>query len=171
MSTKSFIPEMRKGISPSVLVLLSGVLIALQLVLPAAAFASFTRAAAPKPPEDQAFALAEVSVVRLVVSYISNTLPVGGGKIGPSAECTGLGVLVAIGYLISLRLHPFTRCPACKGLGTPGRTHGFIYRYAHRRCPANSVTRSWALMACECSRTRSFPASVYLSTEQTSPIR
>ncbi len=95
MSTKSFIPEMRKGISPSVLVLLSGVLIALQLVLPAAAFASFTRAAAPKPPEDQAFALAEVSVVRLVVSYISNTLPVGGGKIGPSAECTGLGVLVA----------------------------------------------------------------------------
>ncbi len=95
MSTKSFIPEMRKGISPSVLVLLSGILIALQLVLPAAAFASFTRAAAPKPPADQAFALAEVSVVRLVVSYIPNTLPVGGGKIGPSAECTGLGVLVA----------------------------------------------------------------------------
>lgn len=95
MSTKSFIPEMRKGISPSVLVLLSGILIALQLVLPAVAFASFTRAAAPKPPEDQAFALAEVSVVRLVVSYISNTLPIGGGKIGPSAECTGLGVLVA----------------------------------------------------------------------------
>jgi hypothetical protein len=82
--------------TPSVLALLGGILIALQFVLPATAFASPTRAAAPKPPADQAFALAEVSVVRLVVSYIPNTLPpVGGGKIGPSAECTGLGVLVA----------------------------------------------------------------------------
>src|SRR5260370_36462352 len=81
--------------TPSVFVLLGGILIALQFVLPAAAFASLTRAAAPNPPADQAFALAEVSVVRLVVSYISNTLPVGGGNIGPSAECTGLGVLVA----------------------------------------------------------------------------
>ncbi len=95
MSTKSFIPEMRKGISPSVLVLLSGILIALQLVLPAAALASFTRAAAPKPPEDQAFALAEVSVVRLAVSYSSTTQPVGGQTFVPSVECTGLGVLVA----------------------------------------------------------------------------
>ena len=43
-------------------------------------------------------------------------------------------VLVAIGYVISLRLHPFTRCPACKGLRTPGRPHGSIYGYAHRRC-------------------------------------
>src|SRR5579859_597557 len=94
MSTKSFIPEMRKGISPSVLVLLSGILIALQLVLPATAFASLTRAAAPKPPEDQAFALADVSVVRLVVSYASTTQPVGGPFV-PSVECTGLGVLVA----------------------------------------------------------------------------
>ena len=46
----------------------------------------------------------------------------------------GLGVLVAISYLISLRLHPFTRCPAGQGLGTPGRPCGFIYGYAHRRC-------------------------------------
>lgn len=41
----------------------------------------------------------------------------------------GLGVLVAISYLISLRLHPFTRCPAGQGLGTPGRPCGFIYGY------------------------------------------
>src|SRR5713101_2403832 len=94
MSTKSFIPEMRKGISPSVLVLLSEILIALQFVLPATAFASLTRAAAPNPPADQAFALAEVSVVRLVVSYSSTTQPVGGQTVVP-AECTGLGVLVA----------------------------------------------------------------------------
>src|SRR6266700_7510647 len=91
MSTKSFIPEMRKGISPSVLVLLGGILIALQFVLPATAFASLTRAAAPNPPADQAFALAEVSVVRLVISYASATQPVG----VPAVECTGLGVLVA----------------------------------------------------------------------------
>jgi len=94
MSTKSFIPEMRKGISPPVLALLSGILIALQLVLPATAFASLTRAAAPNPPADQAFALAEVSVVRLVVSYSSTTQPVGGPFV-PSVVCTGLGVLVA----------------------------------------------------------------------------
>src|SRR6266568_5318694 len=89
MSTKSFIPETRKGIGP--LVLLGGILIALQLALPAVAFASPARAAAPNPPADHAFALAEVSVVRLVVSYASATQPVS----VPSVECTGLGVLVA----------------------------------------------------------------------------
>ncbi len=81
--------------TPSVLALLGGILIALQLVLPAVAFASPTRAAAPNPPADQAFALAEVSVVRLVVSYASTTQPVGGQTLVPSVECTGLGVLVA----------------------------------------------------------------------------
>src|SRR5216683_4440144 len=81
--------------TPSVLALLGGILIALQLVLPAVAFASPTRAAAPNPPADQAFALAEVSVVRLVVSYTSTTQPVGGQTLVPSVECTGLGVLVA----------------------------------------------------------------------------
>ncbi len=92
MSTKSFIPETRKGIGP--LVLLGGILIALQLALPAVAFASPARAAAPNPPADHAFALAEVSVVRLVVSYASNTQPVGHASV-PAVECTGLGVLVA----------------------------------------------------------------------------
>src|SRR5712692_1767904 len=80
--------------TPSVLALLGGILIALQFVLPAAAFASLTRVAASNPPADQAFALAEVSVVRLVVSYSSTTQPVGGQTVVP-AECTGLGVLVA----------------------------------------------------------------------------
>src|SRR5216683_2546416 len=80
--------------TPSVLALLGGILIALQFVLPAAAFASLTRVAASNPPADQAFALAEVSVVRLVVSYSSTTQPVGGQTVVP-AECTGLGILVA----------------------------------------------------------------------------
>jgi len=95
MSTKSFIPEMRRGNGPSVLVLLGALLITLHLMLPAATFASPARIAALTPPADQAFALAEVSAVRLVVSYASNTPPVAGGKSGPSAACTGLGVLVA----------------------------------------------------------------------------
>ncbi len=73
--------------NPSVLALLGGILIALQLALPAAAFASSSRPVAPNPPADQAFALSEVSVVRLVVSYSSNTQV--------TTECTGLGVLVA----------------------------------------------------------------------------
>jgi Protein kinase domain len=81
--------------TPSVLALLGGILIALQLALPAIAFASSVRLAAPNPPADQAFALAEVSVVRLVVSYSSTAQPVGGQTLVPSVECTGLGVLVA----------------------------------------------------------------------------
>lgn len=93
MSTKSFIPEMRRSIGLSVLAQLGALLIALHLMLPAAAFASPVRMAAPPPPGEQAFALAEVSVVRLVISYASNLPPVG-GKSGPPAECTGLGVLV-----------------------------------------------------------------------------
>src|SRR5260370_24965185 len=79
--------------TPSVLALLGGILIALQLVLPAEDFTYSAHQTAPNPPADQAFALAEVSVVRLVVSYIPNTQPVG-GPFMPSVECTGLGVLV-----------------------------------------------------------------------------
>ncbi len=45
-----------------------------------------------------------------------------------------LGILLAIGYLISLRLQPFTPLPGERGLGTPGLPHGFINGYAHRRC-------------------------------------
>ncbi len=45
-----------------------------------------------------------------------------------------LALLAGGGYLISLRLHPFQRCPACKGLSPPGRHHGSVFTYAHRRC-------------------------------------
>src|SRR5438876_27203 len=81
--------------TPSVVALLGGLLVILQFVLPAVTFASPTRAATPNPPADQAFAQAEVSVVRLVVSYASNTQPGGGQTLVPVVECTGLGVLVA----------------------------------------------------------------------------
>jgi hypothetical protein len=45
-----------------------------------------------------------------------------------------LGVLVVGGYLLSLRLHPFRSCPACRNRPAPGRHHGSVYTYSHRRC-------------------------------------
>jgi hypothetical protein len=44
-------------------------------------------------------------------------------------------VLIAgFGYLVSLRIHPFRRCPACTK--TPGRHWGGVYTYGYRRCRA-----------------------------------
>jgi serine/threonine protein phosphatase PrpC len=67
---------------------LLSILFLLTLVLAQPVFASNsqTAAASDTPPTDQAFALARVSVVRLVVSYVDNENHV--------ADCTGLGVLV-----------------------------------------------------------------------------
>ena len=45
-----------------------------------------------------------------------------------------LGVIVLVGYLISLRLHPFGSCPACRNRRAAGRHHGSVYTYSHRRC-------------------------------------
>ena len=45
-----------------------------------------------------------------------------------------LAVLAVGGYLLSLRLHPFRRCPSCKNRTPPGRHQGSVYTYAHRRC-------------------------------------
>jgi hypothetical protein len=41
------------------------------------------------------------------------------------------GIIFAVGYYVSLRIHPFTKCRLCNGTG---RHYGSIYRYAHRRC-------------------------------------
>jgi DnaJ-class molecular chaperone len=40
-------------------------------------------------------------------------------------------VVFVVAWLISLRLHPFRRCPACNGTG---RHNGAIFGYSHRRC-------------------------------------
>ena len=40
-------------------------------------------------------------------------------------------VLFAVSYLISLRVHPFRKCPACGGTG---RDVGSLFTYSHRRC-------------------------------------
>ncbi len=45
-----------------------------------------------------------------------------------------LALVAGGGYLISLRLHPFRQCSACCGLLAPGRHHGALFGYAHRRC-------------------------------------
>jgi DnaJ-class molecular chaperone len=42
-----------------------------------------------------------------------------------------LGIIIAAGYFISLRIHPLTKCKLCNG---GGRHFGSVYTYAHRRC-------------------------------------
>src|SRR6266851_1880107 len=42
-----------------------------------------------------------------------------------------LVVLFVVGYLVSLRLHPFRKCPACNGTG---RHFGGFYTNSQRRC-------------------------------------
>src|SRR5713226_2198698 len=85
MSTQSNTRKWRQGIGLTALSILSGLLLALQFVLPPVAFASPERPAAPPfTPLD----LAGVSVVRLVVEYTGTTTHL-------TARCTGLGTLVA----------------------------------------------------------------------------
>ncbi len=88
------------------IILLAALLIALQLILPAVAFAAPVRIA-PNPPSDAAFARAEVAVVRLLVTYkqassaqlstpitsILGQSPVP-SPVSSQVECTGLGILV-----------------------------------------------------------------------------
>src|SRR5437879_5716819 len=95
MSTHRFAPGMRRRTTLFVLSMLSGLLIALQLLLPAIAFATAnagrSETARVLPPQQQkALDLAGVSVVRLVVSYklIGTNSPVA---------CTGLGTLIDSG--------------------------------------------------------------------------
>jgi hypothetical protein len=42
-----------------------------------------------------------------------------------------LAIIVAAGYLVSLRIHPLKRCRTCK---MTGRHFGGVYSYAYRRC-------------------------------------
>ena len=40
-------------------------------------------------------------------------------------------ILAVVGYFISLRIHPLTKCGTCNG---SGRHIGSVYTYAQRRC-------------------------------------
>jgi hypothetical protein len=42
-----------------------------------------------------------------------------------------VAAVFAVGYLLSISLHPFTNCRACKG---GSRHRGAIYSYAYRAC-------------------------------------
>jgi DnaJ-class molecular chaperone len=40
-------------------------------------------------------------------------------------------VIVAVGYLVSLRIHPLTKCPTCK---MTGRHFGSVFKNSYRPC-------------------------------------
>lgn len=43
-----------------------------------------------------------------------------------------IALVVGAGYVVSLILHPYATCGACRK--TPGRHHGAVFTYAHRKC-------------------------------------
>lgn len=93
MSTHRLISRMREGRGRSVLAMLGGLLLILQLALPAVAFASSSQQpATPAFNQQGVLDLAGVSVVRLVVSYKVPQPSHGINK--PSTSCTALGTLI-----------------------------------------------------------------------------
>lgn len=42
-----------------------------------------------------------------------------------------IGIIAAVGYYLSLKTHPLTKCNVCDG---SARHYGTTYTYAHRRC-------------------------------------
>src|SRR5258708_7279485 len=92
MSTHSYQPEMRRGVSRFAFSLLGGLLLASQLVFPSTTYALSTWTANSADPP-QSLALSEVAVVRLVFSYTA-TPATKGTTAGNPVLCTSLGVLV-----------------------------------------------------------------------------
>src|SRR5438045_4211973 len=94
MSRHNSQPEMRRGIGRFAFSILGGLLLASQLVLPSATFATSTRtASSADPPSSQSLAQSEVSVVRLVYNYTAKPASTG-TTAGNPVLCTSLGVLV-----------------------------------------------------------------------------
>ncbi len=89
MSTHNYLPEMRRGIIRFAFSILSGLLLASQLVLPSAQ--THDRA---DPSQSPSFALSEVSVVRLVFDYTAKTASTKTTTAGNPVLCTSLGVQV-----------------------------------------------------------------------------
>ncbi len=94
MSRHSSQAKMLRGIGHFAFSILGGIVLASQLVLPANGLATSTRTArSTGVPASQPLALSEVSVVRLVYSYVVTPTPKG--KTAPNPVlCTSLGVLV-----------------------------------------------------------------------------
>src|SRR5713101_8405402 len=79
--------HIRRSIYAVMLTLLGG--LALQLILPTVAFAVPARiTTSSPPPKDLAFARAEVSVVRLVVSYMTTSPRAASSSLAPSPSST-----------------------------------------------------------------------------------
>ena len=93
MSTHRNILALRRGTGRFACSLLGGLLLALQLVVPAVAFAASIHTGQRADPP-QALAQAEVSVVRLVSDYTAKTAATKTTNQGTSVLCTSLGVLV-----------------------------------------------------------------------------
>src|SRR5438132_1395578 len=86
---------MRRGIIRFAFSILSGLLLASQLVLPSVAFARSAQThRSDDPPLSQSLALSEVSVVRLVFDYTAKTASTKTTTAGNPVLCTSLGVLV-----------------------------------------------------------------------------
>lgn len=54
-----------------------------------------------------------------------------------------IGVILVGGYFVSLLLHPYAKCRACKGIG---KHRGAVFAYARRNCHRCSGTghrRRW----------------------------
>jgi hypothetical protein len=90
MRTQSYLSEMRRDISRFAFSILSGLLLASQLVLPLVAFARSAQTHGNADPP-QSLALSEVTVVRLVFDYTAKTASTTTGN---PVLCTSLGVLV-----------------------------------------------------------------------------
>ncbi|MDQ2714628.1 MAG: protein phosphatase 2C domain-containing protein [Chloroflexota bacterium] len=123
MGTYSFRPQKGKGIGLSILFVLVAVLIALQFVLPAVAFAFPTAHAGGTVGKNQALDLAGVAVVRLRTTYVASQAPsspsgkpgtatpgvtstsVGISTGGQGVVCTGLGVMVRSWKPVSTELN------------------------------------------------------------------
>jgi hypothetical protein len=58
--------------------------------------------------------------------------PFHGAEPGVIAAAIVLGLLLAVGYLVSLRLNPYTTCHKCHGTG---RVRGIFFSWARDFCP------------------------------------
>jgi hypothetical protein len=52
---------------------------------------------------------------------------------GAMGDLILIALVVLVGYLVSLRLHPWRNCRPCKGTG---RHRGALYKYSQRSCTA-----------------------------------
>jgi hypothetical protein len=61
-----------------------------------------------------------------------STLTAAGADSGDGATVLAIAAVVAVvSWLASLKLHPFTNCPRCRGAA---KHHGDVFTHAYRAC-------------------------------------